>query len=50
MVLRLGKLDVYLLDGGSEFKAEVQAAIEAWDADAHDHVHAPLRKEVRIIR
>jgi hypothetical protein len=43
LVLGLGKPDVYLLDGGSEFKAEVQAAIEAWDADAH--VHAPLRKE-----
>ena len=42
-MLGLGKPDMYLLDGGSVFKAEVQSAIEAWDVDAH--VHAPLRKE-----
>ena len=43
LVLGLAKPEVYLLDEGSEFKADVQAAIEAWDAEAH--VHAPLRKE-----
>ena len=39
----MGKPDVYLVDGGSEFKKEVAEANDAWLAESH--VHGPHRHE-----
>ena len=43
LVNGMGKPDIYLVDGGSEFKKEVTDAIEAWLAKKH--VHGPHRHE-----
>ena len=37
LVNGMGKPEAYLVDGGSEFKKEMQQAIDAWLADRHVH-------------